>query len=50
MHTILIIISVWESVIVNFDKPELMDLIPRWASYGHFSRRVLQHAQRALEP
>ncbi|KAJ8594554.1 hypothetical protein M405DRAFT_808743 [Rhizopogon salebrosus TDB-379] len=29
MHTILIIISVWESVIVNFDKPELMDLIPR---------------------
>lgn len=30
MHTILIIISVWESVIVNFDKPELMDLIPKW--------------------
>ncbi|KAG1763881.1 hypothetical protein CY34DRAFT_468273 [Suillus luteus UH-Slu-Lm8-n1] len=29
MHTILIIISVWESVIVNFDKPELMDLIPK---------------------
>lgn len=29
MHTILIIASVWESVIVNFDKPELMDLIPR---------------------
>ncbi|KAG0706632.1 hypothetical protein DFH29DRAFT_1020941 [Suillus ampliporus] len=29
MHTILIITSVWECVIVNFDKPELMDLIPR---------------------
>lgn len=29
MHTILIIASVWESVIVNFAKPELMDLIPR---------------------
>ncbi|KAG1730677.1 uncharacterized protein EDB91DRAFT_1252536 [Suillus paluster] len=29
MHTILIMISVWESVIVNFNKPELMDLIPK---------------------
>jgi len=29
MHTILIINAVWESVIVNFDKPELMDLIPK---------------------
>lgn len=29
MHTILIIVSVWESVIVNFNKPEMMDVIPR---------------------
>ncbi|KAG1783347.1 hypothetical protein EV702DRAFT_1041034 [Suillus placidus] len=29
MHTILIIVSVWESVIVNFDRPDLMDLIPK---------------------
>ncbi|KAG2342029.1 hypothetical protein BDR05DRAFT_887312 [Suillus weaverae] len=29
MHTILIIVSVWESVIVNFNRPDLMDLIPK---------------------
>lgn len=29
VHTILIVDTVWESIIVNFNKPELMDLIPK---------------------